>query len=76
MAKTPASAAPGSRRRTPGGKNPQGGKKSRLPMVVLAMAVGGGIGLLGSWVVDLVDGLNEEIATLQIAERRATDEAR
>ena len=45
-------------------------------MVLLAMAVGGGIGLLGSWVVDHIEGLNEEIATLQVAERRATGEAR
>lgn len=76
MAKTPASAAPGSRRRPPGGKKPPGGRKRKLPMVVLAMAVGGGIGLLASWVIDHVDGLNEEIATLQVAEQRAVNEAR
>ena len=76
MAKTPASAAPGSRRKPPGGKKPPGGRKRKLPVIVLAMAVGGGIGLLASWVIDHIDGLNEEIATLQVAERRATDEAR
>ena len=38
-------------------------------MVILTMAVGGGIGLLASWVIDHVDGLNDAIATLQIAEQ-------
>ncbi len=45
-------------------------------MVILTMAVGGGIGLLASWVIDHIDGLNDEIATLQVAEQRAADEAR
>ena len=76
MAKTPASAAPGSRRKPTGGKKPPAGRKRRLPMIVLAMAVGGGIGLLASWVIDHIDGLNEEITTLQVAEQRAAGEAR
>lgn len=68
MAKTPASAAPGSRRKPTA--------RTRLPIVVLTMAVGGGIGLLASWLVDYIDGLNDRIATLEVAERRAADEAR
>ncbi len=68
MATTSTSAAPGSRRRPTA--------RTRLPIVVLTMAVGGGIGLLASWLVDHIDGLNDRIATLEVAEQRAADDAR
>ena len=38
--------------------------------------VGGGGGLLVSWAVDYVNQLNDRIATLEVAEQRAADEAR
>ena len=68
MAKTPASAKTEPRRRPPAWK--------RLPVVVLTMAVGGGIGLLASWLIDHVDQLNERNSALEVAAQRAADEAR
>ena len=40
------------------------------------MAAAGGVGLLASWLMDHVGGLNDRIVELQVAERRAADEAR
>ena len=68
MAKTPASAAPGSRRKPTA--------RARLPIIVLTMAVGGGIGLLASWLVDHIEQLNDRNATLEAAAQRSADEAR
>lgn len=68
MAKTPAPAASASRRKPTA--------RTRLPIAALTMAVGVGIGLAASWLVGHVDGLNDRIATLEVAERRAADDAR
>ena len=68
MAKTPARSTPGTRRKPPA--------RTRRPVIVLVMAAAGGIGLLASWLLDYVGGLNDRISELQVAERRASDEAR
>ncbi len=68
MSKTSPSRTPASRRK------PRA--STRLPIVVVSLVVGGGGGLLFSWAVDYVNQLNDRIATLEVAEQRATDEAR
>ena len=67
MSKTPPSRKPGPRRK------PRAG--TRLPIVAIILVVGLGGGLLASWAVDYVNRLNDRIATLEVAERRAADEA-
>jgi outer membrane protein OmpA-like peptidoglycan-associated protein len=44
--------------------------------VVIGLVVGGGGGLLASWVIDYVNQLNDRIATLEVTGERAADEAR
>ena len=68
MAKTSAQRTPGSRRKPPA--------RTRWPTIVLAMAAAGGVGLLASWLLDHVGGLNDRISDLQVAERRAAEDAR
>ena len=61
-------------------RTPASGRKprasTRLPIVVVSLVIGGGGGLLFSWAVDYVNQLNDRIATLEVAEQRAADEAR
>ncbi len=68
MSKTPAPGKPGPRRK------PRAG--TRLPIVLASLVVGGGGGLLASWVVDHINQLNDRIATLEVTGQRAADEAR
>ena len=68
MSKTPAPGKSGPRRK------PRA--STRLPIVLASLVVGGGGGLLASWVVDHINQLNEQIATLEITGQRAADEAR
>ena len=68
MSKTRASRTPAPRRK------PRAGK--RWPIVVIGLVVGGGGGLLASWVIDRVNQLNDRIATLEVTGQRAADEAR
>ena len=68
MSTSSPSRTPAARRKRPAGP--------RLPIVVVGLVVGGGGGLLASWVVNHVSGLNDRIAELEVAGRRAADEAR
>ena len=68
MSKTSPSRTPASRRKP----HP----RRRWSIVVISLVVGLGGGLLASWVVDYVNRLNDRIATLEVAERRAAGEAR
>lgn len=67
MSKTRASRTPAPRRK------PRAG--TRWPIVVIGLVVGGGGGLLASWVIDHVNQLNDRIATLEVTGQRAADEA-
>ncbi len=68
MSRTRASRTPAPRRK------PRAG--TRWPIVVIGLVVGGGGGLLASWVIDRVNQLNDRIATLEVTGQRAADEAR
>ncbi len=68
MSKTRASRTPAPRRKLRAG--------TRWPIVVIGLVVGGGGGLLASWVIDHVNQLNGRIATLEVTGQRAADEAR
>ncbi len=68
MSKTSAPRTPGSRRK------PRTG--TRLPLIVVALAIGGGGGLLASWVIDHINQLNDRIATLEVTGERSAAEAR
>ena len=68
MSKTRKSRTPAPRR------NPRAG--TRWPIVVIGLVIGGGGGLLASWVIDHVNQLNDRIATLEVTGQRAADEAR
>ena len=68
MSRTRASRTPAPRRK------PRAG--TRWPIVVIGLVVGGGGGLLASWVIDHLNQLNDRIATLEVTGQRAADEAR
>ena len=89
MVETSASRAPGPHRKPRAGTGARiAGRRRRVRrpagaaragtgarIVVAGLVVGGG-GLLAAWVIGHVGRLNDRIATLEVAEERAADEAR